>query len=140
LPFLFSKHQAVKADFHLNESNAGIIADICTRLDGLPLAIELAATRMSLLSPQQLLARLEQRLQVLTGGSRDLPTRQQTLRSTIQWSYDLLNVEEQRLFRRLAIFLGGSSIEAVESQMNAAILSAPCPLLFVNGHYRRWAR
>ena len=107
--------QAVKADFHLNESNAGIIADICTRLDGLPLAIELAATRMRLLSPQQLLARLEQRLQVLTGGSRYLPTRQQTLRSTIQWSYDLLNVEEQRLFRRLAIFVGGCSIEAVES-------------------------
>jgi predicted ATPase/DNA-binding CsgD family transcriptional regulator len=107
--------QAVKADFHLNESNANTVAEICTRLDGLPLAIELAATRMRLLSPQQLLARLGKRLQVLTGGSRDLPTRQQTLRSTIQWSYDLLNVEEQRLFRRLAIFVGGCSIEAVES-------------------------
>jgi predicted ATPase/DNA-binding CsgD family transcriptional regulator len=107
--------QAVKADFHLTEVNASIIAEICTRLDGLPLAIELAATRMRLLSPQQLLARLEQRLQLLTGGSRDLPARQQTLCSTIQWSYDLLNVEEQRLFRRLAVFVGGCSIEAVES-------------------------
>jgi predicted ATPase/DNA-binding CsgD family transcriptional regulator len=107
--------QAVKSDFLLNESNAGTVAEICIRLDGLPLAIELAATRMRLLSPQQLLARLEQRLQVLTGGSRDLPTRQQTLRNTIQWSYDLLNVEEQRLFRRLAIFVGSCSIEAVES-------------------------
>lgn len=107
--------QAVKADFHLTEANVSTIAEICTRLDGLPLAIELAATRMRILSPQQLLLRLVQRLQVLTGGSRDLPTRQQTLRSTIQWSYDLLNVEEQRLFRRLAIFVGGCSIEAVES-------------------------
>ena len=107
--------QAVKADFHLTEANASTVAEICARLDGLPLAIELAATRMRLLSPQQLLARLEQRLQVLTGGSRDLPMRQQTLRSTIQWSYDLLNVEEQQLFRRLAIFGGGCSIEAVES-------------------------
>jgi predicted ATPase/DNA-binding CsgD family transcriptional regulator len=107
--------QAVKADFSLTEANASVVADICTRLDGLPLAIELAATRMRLLSPRQLLVRLGQRLQVLTGGSRDLPARQQTLRSTIQWSYDLLNAEEQRLFRRLAIFVGGCSIEAVES-------------------------
>ncbi len=107
--------QAVKSDFHLTEANAKIVAEICTRLDGLPLAIELAATRMRLLSPLQLLARLEQRLQLLTGGSRDLPARQQTLRSTIQWSHDLLNAEEQRLFRRLAIFVGGCSVEAMES-------------------------
>jgi predicted ATPase/DNA-binding CsgD family transcriptional regulator len=115
--------QAVKADFRLTEANAGIVAEICTRLDGLPLAIELAATRMRLLSPQQLLARLDQRLQLLTGGSRDLPARQQTLRSTIQWSYDLLNAEERRLLRWLAIFAGGCSIEAVESLSKSIILA-----------------
>jgi predicted ATPase/DNA-binding CsgD family transcriptional regulator len=107
--------QAVKTGFHLTEENAGAVAEICRRLDGLPLAIELAATRMRLLSPQQLLARLNQRLQLLTGGSRDLPARQQTLRNTIQWSYDLLNIEERQLFRWLAIFAGGCTIEAVES-------------------------
>jgi predicted ATPase/DNA-binding NarL/FixJ family response regulator len=115
--------QAVKSDFRLTEANASIVAEICTRLDGLPLAIELAATRMRLLSPQQLLVRLEKRLHVLTGGSRDLPARQQTLRSTIQWSYDLLNAEEQRLFRRMAIFVGGCSIEAVESVSENIILA-----------------
>jgi predicted ATPase/DNA-binding CsgD family transcriptional regulator len=115
--------QAVNADFLLTEMNASIVADICARLDGLPLAIELAATRMRLLSPQQLLVRLGQRLQVLTGGSSDLPARQQTLRSTIKWSYDLLNIEEQRLFRRLAIFVGGCSIEAVESVSESIILA-----------------
>ena len=115
--------QAVKADFLLTETNASIVADICARLDGLPLAIELAATRMRLLSPQQLLVRLGQRLQILTGGSSDLP-RQQTLRSTIQWSYDLLNVEEQRLFQILAIFVGGCSIEAVESVSESIILAS----------------
>ena len=114
--------QAVKADFLLTETNASIVADICARLDGLPLAIELAATRMRLLSPQQLLVRLGQRLQILTGGSSDLP-RQQTLRSTIQWSYDLLNAEEQRLFQILAIFVGGCSIEAVESVSESIILA-----------------
>ncbi|HEY6285468.1 MAG TPA: NB-ARC domain-containing protein, partial [Ktedonobacteraceae bacterium] len=113
--------QAVKADFSLTEANASIVADICTRLDGLPLAIELAATRMRLLSPQQLLVRLGQSLQVLTGGSRELPVRQQTLRSTIKWSYDLLNTEEQRVFRRLAIFVGGCPIEAAESVSKSII-------------------
>jgi len=116
--------QAVKADFLLTEANASIVADICARLDGLPLAIELAATRMRLLSPQQLLVRLGQRLQVLTGGSSDLPTRQQTLRNTIKWSYDLLNAQEQRMFRRLAIFVGGCSIEAVESVSENIILAS----------------
>ena len=116
--------QAVKADFLLTEANACIIADICARLDGLPLAIELAATRMRLLSPQQLLVRLGQRLQILTGGSSDLPARQKTLRSTIKWSYDLLNVEEQRLFQILAIFVGGCSIEAVESISESIILAS----------------
>ena len=111
--------QAVKPDFRLTAANAHAIADICVRLDGLPLAIELAAARMRLLSPQQLLERLGQSLQVLSGGSIDLPERQQALRNTIQWSYDLLNAEEQRLFRRLAIFVGSCSIEAAESVSNS---------------------
>ncbi len=107
--------QAVKPNFRLTPANVDTIADICVRSDGLPLAIELAAARMRLLSPQQLQDRLGQSLQVLSGGSRDLPERQQTLHNTIQWSYDLLNAEKQRLFRRLTIFVGGCSIEAVES-------------------------
>jgi tetratricopeptide (TPR) repeat protein len=89
--------------------------DICARLDGLPLALELAAARTKLLSPSAMLARLESRLQLLTGGSRDMPARQQTLRQTIAWSYDLLNEAEQKLFRRLSVFVGGCTLEAVES-------------------------
>jgi predicted ATPase/DNA-binding CsgD family transcriptional regulator len=111
--------QAVKPGFRITEASARAVVDICVRLDGLPLAIELAAARMRLLSPQQLLARLGQSLQVLTGGARDLPERQQTLRNTIKWSYDLLNAEEQQLFRRLAIFVQGCSIEAAESVSDA---------------------
>ncbi len=111
--------QAIKPDFHLTKANASTTAEICTRLDGLPLAIELAAARVKLLSPQALLARLEHRLQVLTGGARDLPERQQTLRKTIQWSYGLLDAEEQRLFRRLAVFVGGCTLEAVEAVSTA---------------------
>ena len=107
--------QALKPDFQLTPANAHAIAEICVRLDGLPLAIELAAARIRVLPPQALLARLSQRLQVLTGGSRTLPLRQQTLRNTIQWSYDLLNTEEQRLFRRLSVFVGGCTLEAVEA-------------------------
>ncbi len=124
IDLFIQRTQAVKADFLLLEANASIVAEICARLDGLPLAIELAATRMRLLSPQQLLARLGQRLQVLTCGSSDLPARQQTLRTTIKWSYDLLNVEEQRLFQILAIFVGGCSIEAVESVCESIILTS----------------
>jgi len=92
--------QAVKADFQLTPSNAAAIAGICVHLDGIPLAIELAAVRIKFLSPQSLLARLDHRLQVLTNGARDLPERQQTLLNMIQWSYELLNAEEQRLFQR----------------------------------------
>ncbi len=106
--------QAIKADFAMNAVNARAIAEICTRLDGLPLALELAAARLRLLLPQQLLERLEQRLQVLTGGAHDLPERQQTLRKTLQWSYDLLSKKEQRLFRHLSVFVGGCTLEAVE--------------------------
>jgi predicted ATPase/class 3 adenylate cyclase len=111
--------QAVKPEFQLTTSNAGAVAEICVRLDGLPLAIELAAARMKLLSPQALLARLGRRLAMLTGGARDVPTRQQTLRNTIEWSYQLLNTWEQRLFRRLSIFAGGCTLQAAEAVCTA---------------------
>jgi len=107
--------QALNSDFALSPANAPAIAEICRRLNGLPLAIELAAARVTLFSPQALLARLDRRLQVLTRGSHDLPERQQSLRNTIKWSYDLLSAEEQRLFRRLSVFVGGSTLEAVEA-------------------------
>src|SRR5881227_339760 len=107
--------QAVKPDFQITNANARAIAEICVRLDGLPLAIELAAARMKLFPPQALLARIDQRLVVLTGTSRDVPTRQQTLRNTISWSYNLLDAAEQRLFRRLSVFVGGCTLEAVEA-------------------------
>jgi predicted ATPase/DNA-binding CsgD family transcriptional regulator len=106
--------QAVKPSFQLTDSIAHVIAEICVRLDGLPLALELAATYLKLLSPQQLLLRLEHRLDLLTVGAADLPERQQTLRNTLQWSYELLNEEEQQLFRRLAVFVGGCTLERVE--------------------------
>ena len=93
----------------LCSENASVVAEICRRLDGLPLAIELAAARIKILPPVALLARLEQRLPVLRGGDRDLPARQQTMRDTLAWSYDLLSMPEQALFRRLAVFVGGFS-------------------------------
>jgi predicted ATPase len=107
--------QAVKREFALTRENAPAVAAICSRLDGLPLAIELAAARIKLLSPSAMLARLESRLNLLTGGARDLPTRQQTLRSTVDWSYSLLNAAEQTLFRRLSVFTGGCTLEGVEA-------------------------
>ncbi len=106
---------AILPDFQVSDADAPVIAEICARLDGLPLAIELAVARLKLLSPQALLARLEHRLGTLTGGAQDLPTRQQTLRSTLKWSYDLLNEREQRLFRQLSVFVGGCTLEAVEA-------------------------
>jgi predicted ATPase len=99
--------------FQVTPANARTIAEICVRLDGLPLAIELAAARIKLLPPQALLARLSQLLQVLTGGRQDAPARQQTHRSTLSWSYNLLDAEEQRLFRRLSVFVGGWTLDAV---------------------------
>ena len=107
--------QSFAPDFQITAANVVTIAEICTRLDGLPLALELAATHIKLLSPQTLLMRLEHRFQVLTHGPRDLHTRQQTLRNTIQWSYDLLNAWEQQLFRRLSVFVGGFTLQVVES-------------------------
>src|SRR6266536_325134 len=106
--------QAARPDFQLTPANTRTIAEICVRLDGLPLAIELAAPRIKLLSPQALLTRLGHRLQVLTSGAQDAPVRQQTLRNTLAWSYDLLAAEEQRLFRWLSVFVGGCTLEAVE--------------------------
>ncbi len=107
--------QAIKPEFQLTITNARAVGEICVRLDGLPLAIELAAARMKLLSPQVLLARLDRRLAMLAGGARDVPTRQQTLRNTIEWSYQLLNAREQRLFRRLSVFVGGCTLQAAEA-------------------------
>jgi predicted ATPase len=104
----------VRPDFSVTDENARAVAEICRRLDGLPLSIELAAGRIKLLPPQTLLARLTNSLNLLTGGARDLPARQQTLRDTIAWSYDLLDEAEQRLFRRLAVFVGGCTLEAAE--------------------------
>lgn len=111
--------QAVMPDFQLTYENAPTIAEICARLDGLPLAIELAAARVNLLPPPVLLARLGRRLQVLTGNMRDVPERQQTLRNMLAWSYDLLPPEEQRLFQRLSVFVGGWSLEAAETLCKA---------------------
>src|SRR5260370_1556283 len=110
-----SRAQAARPEFQVTNANAPAVAEICARLDGLPLAIELAAARIKLLPPQALLARLDQRLALLTGGARDVPARQQTLRNTIEWSYQLLNEEEQRLFRRLSVFVGGGPLPAAEA-------------------------
>ncbi len=107
--------QAVKSDFQVTAGNAQAIAEICVRLDGLPLAIELASARVKLFPPQALLARLDQRLHILTSGARDAPVRQQSLRNTIAWSYDLLNAQEQRLFRQLSVFVGGCTLQAIEA-------------------------
>ena len=107
--------QAVKHQFALTKENAVAVATICARLDGVPLAIELAAARIKLLPPSAILARLESRLNLLTGGARDVPTRQQTLRNTVEWSYSILNTAEQTLFRRLAVFAGGCTLESVEA-------------------------
>jgi predicted ATPase len=107
--------QAVKADFAVTNANAPAIAEICQRLDGLPLAIELAAARINLLTPEGLLARLEHRFDLLRGGTRDLPDRQRTLRAAIDWSYNLLNEPERELFRRLSIFAGGWTLEAAQT-------------------------
>jgi predicted ATPase len=106
--------RAVAPGFELTSENIRAVAEICRRLDGLPLAIELAAARARLLPPPALLARLDDRLSLLTGGPRDLPERQRTLRNTLDWSFDLLSAREQRLFRRLSVFPGSFDLEAAE--------------------------
>ena len=110
-----ARAQDVRSDFALTEYNREAVVEICRRLDGLPLALELAAVRVNVLTPHALLERLDQRLPLLTGGAQDLPTRQRAMRSTIAWSFDLLSPEEQTLFRRLAVFFGGWTLEAAEA-------------------------
>jgi predicted ATPase len=110
-----TRAQAVRPDFVLTAANTRAVADVCRALDGLPLAIELAATRIGALPPGALRQRLDHRLKLLVGGARDAPERQRTLRATIDWSYDLLEPAEQRLFVRLAVFSGGRTIEAAQS-------------------------
>jgi predicted ATPase/DNA-binding winged helix-turn-helix (wHTH) protein len=109
---------AVRPNFAATSENSAAIAEICSRLDGFPLAIELAAARTKFLSPNAIRNRLQSRLQLLTGGALDLPKRQQTLRNTIDWSHDLLNDAEQKLFRRLSPFIGGCTLEAAEAVCN----------------------
>jgi predicted ATPase/class 3 adenylate cyclase len=113
---------AVQPGFRLTEENAPAVAEIIARLDGLPLAIELAATRTKVLTPQAMLPRLQQRLSILTAGARTLPDRQRTLRDAIAWSYDLLDAAERRLFARLSVFAGGWTLESAEVVCNPADL------------------
>ncbi|HEX3269332.1 MAG TPA: helix-turn-helix domain-containing protein, partial [Ktedonobacterales bacterium] len=123
--------RAIRPTFALDAANAGVIAAICARLDGLPLALELAAARCRLLDPAALLERLDARLPLLTNGPQDLPTRQRTLRATLRWSYDLLPPAAQSAFRRLAVFAGGCTLQAAE----AVSLAADAPQTEV----RMWA-
>lgn len=112
------------ATFRLDVSNTPVVAAVCARLDGLPLAIELAAARVGLLSPQEILSRLTTRLALLTSGARDVHPRQQTLRNTMTWSHDLLSDTEQRLFRRVSVFSGGFTLEAAQAVADADAVPA----------------
>jgi predicted ATPase len=113
-----ARAQQVKADCVLTAATAPAIAEICARLDGLPLAIELAAAHVRVFPPQALLARLSRRLELLTAGPQDLPMRQRTLRATIDWSYGLLTTQERVLFARLSVFMDGGTLEAIEAICN----------------------
>ena len=117
---------AVKSSFAVTNENAPAIAEICCQLDGLPLAIELAAARVRVLPPQRMLPELSRRLSFVTSSARDLPARQKTLRGAIDWSHDLLTADEQTLFRRMAVFIGGCTLQAIEGVCNA---SADLPVL-----------
>ena len=130
--------QAVKADFAITADNAPDIAAICTRLDGLPLAIELAAARIRLFTPQALLGRLSDRMKILTGGAKDLPARQQTMRGALEWSYDLLSEAEKLLFRRLAVFSGGRTLEAIETVIEMRNLEFECEIVPSTTFRIRW--
>jgi predicted ATPase len=100
--------RALKPDFSITQENARAVAEICARLDGLPLAIELAAARIRLLTPEAMVDRLDSRLMLLSGGARNLPERQRTLRGALEWSHELLSPEERKLFARLSVFAGGA--------------------------------
>ncbi|MEJ2398517.1 MAG: transcriptional regulator, partial [Gammaproteobacteria bacterium] len=116
---LFVKRaQAIKPDFLLTKENAPDILEICHHIDGLPLAIELAAARVKLLTPKAIHERLNQKLSLISGGARDMPARHQTLRNTLDWSYHLLNQADKTLFARLSVFSGGFTIDAVEAICN----------------------
>ena len=110
--------RAAQPNFSLTKDNASFVTEICLRLDGLPLALELAAARVKLLSPQAILSRLDDHLKLLTGGARDLPARHQTLCNTLEWSYSLLNDDEKKLYARLSVFVGGFTLEAAEAVCN----------------------
>ena len=134
--FFLARARAVKPDFEADEA----VSEICRRLDDLPLALELAAARVKALTSTQILDRLEHRLPLLTGGARDLPERQRTLRATIEWSYDLLNEDERQLFGRLSVFRGGCTLEAAEDVCDADLdtlqsLVDKSLVRFTNGRY-----
>jgi predicted ATPase len=120
IELFIQRAEAVRPNFSITSENVTEIGEICSRLDGLPLAIELAAARTRVLSPSEMLIRLQSRLEWLSGGALDLPERQQTLRNTIDWSYSLLNEAERKLFRRLSVFIGGCTVEAAEAACNTS--------------------
>lgn len=115
ITLFIQRAKAAKSDFELSGENILTVVEICKKLEGLPLAIELAAARIKILSPKDLLARLDDQLKVLTSGAKDLPVRQQTMRNAIAWSYDLLDETEQKLFRQFSVFVGGATLEAIEN-------------------------
>src|SRR4029078_7943134 len=116
-----SRSRSVRSDFVITDANARAVAEVCKALEVLPLAMELAASRVAVLPPATMLERLDDRLQLLKGGVRDVPERQRTIRATIDWSYDLLEPEQQQLFTRIAVFAGGFTLKAGESVCGAGL-------------------